>query len=71
FDAQEDVVGLRVEVVLHDAGVPALVADVHLLNLQAVLVLIPASRHHGNAGIRRPFVISREHDAGAVEPRPL
>ena len=58
----------QVALALDGAGVLAVVRHVHLLYLQAVLVLVRHAGHDGDARVHRPLVASREDDAGAVQP---
>lgn len=53
---------------LDGARVEAVVGDVHLRYLKAVLVFVADARHDGHAGVHRPLVVPREYDAGAVQP---
>lgn len=48
--------------------VEAIVGDVHLRYLKAVLVFVPNARHDGHPRVHRPLVVSCENDAGAVQP---
>lgn len=53
---------------LDGACVEAVVGDVHLRYLKAVLVFVPNARHDGHTRVHRPLVVSCEYDAGAVQP---
>lgn len=56
---------------LDGARVEAIVADIHLRYLKAVLVFVPDSWHDGHARVHRPLVVPCEYDAGAVQPGPF
>lgn len=58
----------RAALALDGARVEAVVADVHLRYLKAVLVFVPDARHDGHPRVHRPLVVSCEYDAGAVQP---
>lgn len=58
----------RAALALDGACVEAVVGDINLRYLKAVLMFVPDARHDGHAWVHRPLVVPCEYDAGAVQP---
>lgn len=58
----------RAALALDGARVQAIVGDIDLRYLKAVLMFVPDARHNGHARVHRPLVVPCEYDAGAVQP---
>lgn len=58
----------RAPLALDGARVEAVIGDINLRYLKAVLMFVPNARHDGHARVHRPLVVPCEDDAGAVQP---
>lgn len=58
----------RAALALDGARVEAIVGDVHLCYLKAVLMFVSDARHDGDARVHRPLIVPCKYDAGAVQP---
>lgn len=58
----------RAAFTLDGACIEAIVGDVHLRYLKAVLMFVPDARHNGHTRVHRPLVVPCKYDAGAIQP---